>query len=327
MHKKQKTILITVLVLASAFTASAAYANLTFGTDSVSSGGNLYINPTDKLIVSDTGSELTDIDIYLSPGTLITAQNQFNKTVSNPRNEYGFISNVLSRMTLTPTIDDPAYTVIANTLIDTETPAGNTGFIWENNGLMVGVTNRSDHPTPETFGANIRVDSYDSGGSNQMDIYGTSSYAALHSTAQDYYNVMGIQTGVSMVENSSAAYAYGLEVRSYTLDTPTIGDFNFINITSILDGTPTITNLRAINIQVLPNLSVSGVKQAINYADKFIVDAAGNIQLGVINTTAPASGECDAAGETGKVYWDSTNDFLYICSGASGWRKLSTTSP
>lgn len=52
-----------------------------------------------------------------------------------------------------------------------------------------------------------------------------------------------------------------------------------------------------------------------------------DIQISTVNTAAPAGTDCDAAGETGKYYWDSTNDNLYICSGASGWRKITTSAP
>ena len=37
--------------------------------------------------------------------------------------------------------------------------------------------------------------------------------------------------------------------------------------------------------------------------------------------------DCDSAAETNRVVFDSTNDNLYFCSGASGWRKLTTTAP
>lgn len=50
-------------------------------------------------------------------------------------------------------------------------------------------------------------------------------------------------------------------------------------------------------------------------------------QFSEVHTAAPDSTACDAAGEYGKVYYDGTNDFLYWCSGASGWRKIATTSP
>ena len=43
------------------------------------------------------------------------------------------------------------------------------------------------------------------------------------------------------------------------------------------------------------------------------------IRLSTANTTAPAAGDCDAAAEVGRHYWDSTNDKYYVCSGASGW--------
>jgi hypothetical protein len=58
-------------------------------------------------------------------------------------------------------------------------------------------------------------------------------------------------------------------------------------------------------------------------AQTFAVD----IQISTINTAVPAGTDCDAAGETGKYYYDSTNDNLYICSGASGWRKITTVAP
>jgi len=58
-------------------------------------------------------------------------------------------------------------------------------------------------------------------------------------------------------------------------------------------------------------------------AQTFAVD----IQVTTVNTAAPESTACDAAGEVGKIYWDSTNDLLYFCSGASGWRKFTSAAP
>lgn len=46
-----------------------------------------------------------------------------------------------------------------------------------------------------------------------------------------------------------------------------------------------------------------------------------------LGTAAPSSGDCDDAAETGKLFWDSNNDNLYVCSGASGWRKIATAAP
>ena len=43
------------------------------------------------------------------------------------------------------------------------------------------------------------------------------------------------------------------------------------------------------------------------------------LQLVTVNTAAPPAGDCDAAGETGRMYWNSTGDAYYLCSGASGW--------
>ncbi len=48
------------------------------------------------------------------------------------------------------------------------------------------------------------------------------------------------------------------------------------------------------------------------------------LQLTTVNTSAAAAGDCDAAAETGRQYWDSTNDNFYICSGASGWVKVTS---
>ena len=42
---------------------------------------------------------------------------------------------------------------------------------------------------------------------------------------------------------------------------------------------------------------------------------------------APAGADCDAAAESNKVVWDSTNDVLWVCSGASGWRQIATAAP
>jgi hypothetical protein len=46
-----------------------------------------------------------------------------------------------------------------------------------------------------------------------------------------------------------------------------------------------------------------------------------------VGTAAPAAGDCDAAGETNRVLYDATADNLYVCSGASGWRKIATAAP
>lgn len=54
---------------------------------------------------------------------------------------------------------------------------------------------------------------------------------------------------------------------------------------------------------------------------------AADPQISTIHTTAPTGTDCDAAGETGKIYFDSTNDILWICSGASGWRQIATAAP
>jgi hypothetical protein len=51
-------------------------------------------------------------------------------------------------------------------------------------------------------------------------------------------------------------------------------------------------------------------------------DVADYLRLSTVNTTAPAGGDCDASGETGRVHWDSTNDVLRVCSGASGWVSI-----
>jgi hypothetical protein len=58
---------------------------------------------------------------------------------------------------------------------------------------------------------------------------------------------------------------------------------------------------------------------------KLQVDS-GYIQLDK-KSGAPASADCDAAAEEGKLYWDATTDNFYICSGASGWRKVTTSAP
>lgn len=50
-------------------------------------------------------------------------------------------------------------------------------------------------------------------------------------------------------------------------------------------------------------------------------------QFAAVHATAPTGTDCDAAGETGKIFWDSTADELYLCSGASGWRKFTSSAP
>lgn len=46
-----------------------------------------------------------------------------------------------------------------------------------------------------------------------------------------------------------------------------------------------------------------------------------------VKTAAPDGADCDDAAETNREVFDSTNDNLYICSGASGWRKIATAAP
>lgn len=98
---------------------------------------------------------------------------------------------------------------------------------------------------------------------------------------------------------------------------------------------PTLTNQYGIYIA---NQTVAGttLDYAIYYAAPssrtFSVAATGDVVEGSfqatdVNVAAPAGSDCDAAGETGKYYYDSSADNLYICSGASGWRKVTTGAP
>ncbi len=74
------------------------------------------------------------------------------------------------------------------------------------------------------------------------------------------------------------------------------------------------------------------------------IDSSGNVGIGTTapqsklhvdggyvqldnNSGAPTAGDCDAAAEEGRIYWDATGDELYVCSGASGWRKMTTVAP
>lgn len=50
-------------------------------------------------------------------------------------------------------------------------------------------------------------------------------------------------------------------------------------------------------------------------------------QFAAVHTTAPTGTDCDSSSETGKTYFDSSADNWYICSGASGWRKVTTSAP
>lgn len=45
------------------------------------------------------------------------------------------------------------------------------------------------------------------------------------------------------------------------------------------------------------------------------------------NSGAPPAYDCDASSEEGRLYWDAGSDEFYICSGASGWRKVTTSAP
>jgi hypothetical protein len=42
---------------------------------------------------------------------------------------------------------------------------------------------------------------------------------------------------------------------------------------------------------------------------------------------APASADCDAAGEIMRTYYDTTNHYHYICEGAAGWHKSGAYAP
>ena len=102
-----------------------------------------------------------------------------------------------------------------------------------------------------------------------------------------------------------------------------------------LSGHGSVLSVNAIGDVAIGEVSAVYSSYPVNNSDaNLFIDGAtgnvilkGNLQVGAVNTSAPAGGDCDAAGETGKVYWDSTNDNLYICSGASGWRKITTSSP
>lgn len=50
----------------------------------------------------------------------------------------------------------------------------------------------------------------------------------------------------------------------------------------------------------------------------------GSLLLSPVDSAAPDAGECDNGNETGAVRWDSTNDKLYACSGASGWSSITS---
>jgi hypothetical protein len=75
-----------------------------------------------------------------------------------------------------------------------------------------------------------------------------------------------------------------------------------------------------LSVQVLRLLARANSWTAIQI---FTVDP----QISTIHTTAPTGTDCDATGETGKLYFDSTADFVYICSGVSGWRKITAAAP
>lgn len=42
---------------------------------------------------------------------------------------------------------------------------------------------------------------------------------------------------------------------------------------------------------------------------------------------APAGADCDAAGEAGREYYDTTNHLHYVCEGAAGWYKSGAYAP
>lgn len=63
----------------------------------------------------------------------------------------------------------------------------------------------------------------------------------------------------------------------------------------------------------------------VNWDGEFT--SAKYFTMTTVLTAAPASGDCDDAAETNRFAFDSTNDDLYFCSGASGWRKIATTAP
>lgn len=42
---------------------------------------------------------------------------------------------------------------------------------------------------------------------------------------------------------------------------------------------------------------------------------------------APTGTDCDAAGEAGRTYYDTTNHFQYFCEGAAGWYKSGVYAP
>ncbi len=48
------------------------------------------------------------------------------------------------------------------------------------------------------------------------------------------------------------------------------------------------------------------------------LQVSGYTQIDVL-ASAPPSADCNAESEAGRMKFDTTNDILYICSGASGW--------
>ncbi len=65
-------------------------------------------------------------------------------------------------------------------------------------------------------------------------------------------------------------------------------------------------------------ISATGLGIGVTNPQSLLQIGTGYLQIDNV-TASPPSADCDNATETGRMKFDSVNDLLYICSGASGW--------
>lgn len=59
--------------------------------------------------------------------------------------------------------------------------------------------------------------------------------------------------------------------------------------------------------------------------DLLTIAAGGYLRYAKTFVGAPTAADCDAAGELGRMAYDTSGDLLYFCTGAGGWKKTAFT--
>ena len=106
-----------------------------------------------------------------------------------------------------------------------------------------------------------------------------------------------------------------------------------VDISGIDAPAATIGDISASTIEVTENVDVGNnlyVRNAMNVGPGGLfssgditsngdITASGYIQLGIVASVPPPADDCNAETEAGRMTLNSTFNFLFICSGSSGW--------